>query len=235
MQGMFKYSSSWSISNSMDPSESPPLDSRRSRRNLVLIDLENVQPTSLDRLTRDNCHVILFVGAQQTKIPIEVASALQVMGDRAEYVRISASGPNALDFHLAFYAGLHAQGDPAPYIHIVSKDKGIDPLIHHMKSKEIPARRSDSIDDIPMVKKNGLRSAADRAAHYLEKLTAPKSTRPRTAITLARAIQACFNGSITSEEVPAVIEALESRRFLAIEKGKVVYNESIIQQPGRAL
>ena len=76
----------------MDPSESPPRDSRRSRRNLVLIDLENVQPTSLDRLTRDNCHVILFVGAQQTKIPIEVASTLQAMGDRAEYVRISASG-----------------------------------------------------------------------------------------------------------------------------------------------
>jgi hypothetical protein len=27
------------------------------------------------------------------------------MGDRAEYVKIAGKGPNALDFHIAFYSG----------------------------------------------------------------------------------------------------------------------------------
>jgi len=51
------------------------------------------------------------------------------MGERAEYVRISGNGSNALDFHIAFYIGQLAAHEPDAYFHIISKVTGFDPLI----------------------------------------------------------------------------------------------------------
>src|SRR5450759_3842883 len=73
------------------------------RSNVVLIDFENVQPASLQALEHERYRVVVFVGATQVRLPFEIVSAIQRMGDRAEYVRISGTGPNALDFHIAFY------------------------------------------------------------------------------------------------------------------------------------
>ena len=56
------------------------------RKNYVLIDYENVQPSYMAALDADHFHVLVFVGASQTKVTYEVASALQEMGDRAEYI-----------------------------------------------------------------------------------------------------------------------------------------------------
>ena len=46
---------------------------------------------------------MVFIGANQTKVTIEFASLLQQLGTRAQYLRISGNGRNALDFHIAFY------------------------------------------------------------------------------------------------------------------------------------
>ena len=54
---------------------------------------------------------------------------MQSLGADAEYVRIEGNGPNALDFHIAFYIGNIAAKDPDCYFHIISKDTGFDPLI----------------------------------------------------------------------------------------------------------
>ena len=81
-------------------------------RTNVLIDYENVQSEDLSALKQDNFRIIVFVGARQTKIPFETAVALQQLGSNAEYVKISGSGPNALDFHIAFYIGQLAEKDP---------------------------------------------------------------------------------------------------------------------------
>ena len=75
------------------------------RTNFVLIDFENVQPASLAPLERDGFKVFVFVGANQTKVSVDVAAALQRLGTNAEYIRISGNGKNALDFHIAYYIG----------------------------------------------------------------------------------------------------------------------------------
>lgn len=75
------------------------------RINYVLIDLENVQPASLAGLEADFFKVLIFVGASQTKIPFELASAAQRLGERASYIKIAGNGINALDFHIAYYIG----------------------------------------------------------------------------------------------------------------------------------
>lgn len=111
------------------------------KKNYVLIDYENVQPTAIEALEHENFHVIVFVGASQSKVTYEVASVLQRMGDRASYIKISGSGSNALDFHIAYYIGRLAAKEPEAYFHIVSKDTGFDPLLQHLKSKKISASR----------------------------------------------------------------------------------------------
>lgn len=58
------------------------------RTNIVLIDSESVQPESLAALEHDHLKVIVLVGGSQTKMSIEIATALQRMGSSAEYVQI---------------------------------------------------------------------------------------------------------------------------------------------------
>lgn len=50
------------------------------RTNHVLVDYENVQPETLDTLAADRFKVLLFVGANRTKISIEVTQSLQRLG-----------------------------------------------------------------------------------------------------------------------------------------------------------
>ncbi|MBV9791600.1 MAG: hypothetical protein JOZ51_25610, partial [Chloroflexi bacterium] len=121
------------------------------KTNYVLIDYENVQPAAVPVLAQEHFKVIVFVGISQAKITFEVASALQHLGSRAEYVKISGSGPNALDFHIAFYIGQLVAQDPTAHFHIISKDTGFDPLIQHLKSKKVLASRWQDIADIFMV------------------------------------------------------------------------------------
>lgn len=118
----------------------------------MLIDYENVQPATIESLNHEHIKLLIFVGANQTKVPIEIAVALQQLGERASYVKISSNGNNALDFHIAFYIGQLAAQEPNAYFHIVSKDTGFDPLIQHLKTKKIMAKRVQAVSEIPTVK-----------------------------------------------------------------------------------
>jgi len=46
----------------------------------VLIDYENIQPADMQALDRDSFHVIVFVGANQTKVTYTVAE-VEIMAD----------------------------------------------------------------------------------------------------------------------------------------------------------
>jgi len=196
------------------------------RTNYVLIDLENVQAEALTALVDDHFKVLLFVGATQAKLPYDLVAAMQRLGDRAEYIKIAGTGPNALDFHIAFYIGQLSAKDPTAYFHVVSKDKGFDPLIKHLKSRKMFSARSSKIEDIPLIKASTKKSPEDRAQMFIDMLCQPKATRPRKESTLASAIASFFHKQISDEEVAAVIEALQAARFLVISEGKVTYTES---------
>lgn len=121
------------------------------RTNYVLIDYENVQPENLALLASEHFRIIVFVGQSQSSIRIGLAMALQSHGDRAAYVKIQGSGPNALDFHIAYYIGRLAEKDKSAFFHVISKDTGFDPLIAHLKTRGIFAKRSIDIRDIPIL------------------------------------------------------------------------------------
>lgn len=196
------------------------------RRNVVLIDFESVQPDSIEALNHEHFHVLLFCGANQSKVAFEIAATLQKLGPRAEYVKISGVGPNALDFHIAYYIGRRAAEDPGAFFHVVSRDKGFDPLIHHLKSRKVLACRSESIADIPIVKNGGKKSSIERAEVFIARLKECKITKPRTEKTMASAIRAHFQPGVDETEAGLILKAMVAIGFISIEAGKIVYAQS---------
>ena len=193
------------------------------RKNVVLVDFESVQPESLALIDYDHFKVMVFLGASQAKVPVGLAVSIQRLGERAEYVQISGNGPNALDFHIAFYIGQLAAADPTAFFHVISKDKGFDPLIQHLKSRKIFAARSADIASIPVVKNSSVKSPHERAHSYVSKLQEPKVTKPRKTQTLASSIRSFFQNQLSDAEVSEVIEQMRSSGVITITEGRVAY------------
>jgi len=193
------------------------------RTNYVLIDFENVQPESLAALQQDHFKVMVFVGASQTKIPFEVVHAMQLMGAKAEYVKITGNGSNALDFHIAFYIGQLAAADPTAFFHIISKDTGFDPLIAHLKAKKIFAARETSVSNIPLIKTSTTKTPEDRLQVIVDKLRLSKATKPGTVKTLSSHINSQFQKQLSEPEIAALVSAMTSAGYIAIANNKITY------------
>jgi hypothetical protein len=184
----------------------------------VLIDYENVQPKDLARLNGQPYEVVVFVGANQTKIPFELAAALQVRGQcGGRYVQISGNGRNALDFHIAFHLGeLTAKNSGASFC-VISRDGGFDPLIDYLRSKQIDVRRSASLDAL-------LPPPDETLAVVIDRLRSMGPARPRRTKTLASTINAVFGKKLDERAIQALIEALAGRRVISVKEGKVTYS-----------
>lgn len=191
--------------------------------NHVLVDFESVQPKSVALLKGDYFRLMVFVGANQAKLPLDLVSEMQHMGDKAQYIQISGNGRNALDFHITFYIGQLAAADPTAFFHIIAKDKGYDPLIHHLKTRGIFSSRITRIEDIAAVKLRSLKSADQRATAFIERLSQPGASPPRTKNTLSSAIANFFYKELADEDVAAVIDALQASSFLRLSETKVTY------------
>lgn len=198
------------------------------RKNIVLIDFENVQPEISEQLSLDHVHVVVFVGANQTKLPIEIAVSLQKLGSKAEYVRISGNGSNALDFHIAYFIGTLSATDPTAYFHILSKDTGFDPLIQYLSAKKICVRRVQDIGDIPVVKTARAKSPAERVPFVVEKLARQQASKPSTVKTLANSIAAQFQNQLPEDQVTAVIEFLKKQGHITVDGSKVTYPRNLV-------
>lgn len=193
------------------------------RTNYVLIDYENVQPDAMSVLNQEHFKVIVFVGANQAKVTFEVASALQGMGTRAKYIKISGAGSNALDFHIAFYIGQIAAAESDTYFHIISKDTGFDPLIAHLKTRKIFACRSRAVTDIPLVKTANSKTPAEKLAVIVAKLQQQGVSRPRTLKTMAGTINSLFQNAIPEEEMAALMKLLQDAGTVIVNGAKVSY------------
>jgi len=190
----------------------------------VLVDLENVQPESLAQLAQEHFKVLVFVGANQTKLPFELAASLQQMGSRAEYIKISGNGSNALDFHIAYYIGLLSASDATAYFHIISKDAGFDPLIQHLKTKKVLAGRVKAVTDIPLVKASNSKSPAERLEVVVAKLRRLKASKPRTVSTLKSTIASLFQKQLSDQEVESIVQSLVTEELLSVSGTKVSYS-----------
>jgi hypothetical protein len=193
------------------------------RTNYILIDYENVQPTSIIGLNHDQFRVLVFVGATQNKLAFSTAEALQKLGQRAEYIKISGNGSNALDFHIAFHIGKLSAEDPTAFFHIVSKDAGFDPLILHLKERKIFASRAKDVSDIPLLKAANTKSAEERIQVILVNLQQRGASKPRTIKTLTSSISALFQKQLSEEELEALLKELLAKGYVVFQGTKVTY------------
>lgn len=188
----------------------------------VLIDYENVQPKEFKSLRSGSFKVKLFLGANQSKIPVALAAALH--GLDAEYVLLESGGSNALDFHIAYYIGVLSVQDPSARFHIISKDTGFDPLIKHLRHRGVVAERLSSISAIP-AEKPVAASAGDQQVHlavaHLSKL---KAAKPRAEKTLRGTLHALFKKELSEEQLSALFASLCERGVVKVNGTKVTYD-----------
>lgn len=193
------------------------------RTNYVLIDFENLQPELLEALDLPHFRVIVFVGANQTKVTLEFASMLQRLGERGRYIRISGSGRNALDFHIAFYMGELEAKEPGSFFHLITGDKGFEPLQLHLRERKVFIRTYKTIADIPHVKAARSKSIPAKVEFVRETLHERGKTRPATVKTLHSTIRSLFPGELAEEVLTAVVNTLQSSGWLSISGTKVSY------------
>lgn len=200
----------------------------------VLIDLENIQPEHMSVLDGKDSKVMVFVGENQSKISFDLARSVQNLGENAEYVKIKGSGPNALDFHVAFYIGQFSKENRDGHFHIISKDKGFDPLIKHLESRKIWAKRYKDISTLSFLepanaaKKKYVQVSKPttpaieegRVQKIVRFLTSRGNARPRKLKTLSNAINSLFSRGLGGDELNALIDELVKRGIVVVDSNE---------------
>ena len=197
------------------------------KTNYIMIDMENVVPDNLELLDQDWVKVLLFVGKNQTKLPISMVKAVQRLGSRAQYVEMSGTGHNALDFHIAFYIGRIAATDKDAYFHIISNDTGFDPLIAHLKQEHVLADRVTKIEEIPALIQLRIVSKpfSERISFAKERLQKPNAPRPRTRKTLTSHIAAMFLKALSDADISNIIDELFNDGCIHEDGKRLVYSD----------
>ncbi|MDP3977411.1 MAG: PIN domain-containing protein [Pseudomonas sp.] len=201
----------------------------------ALIDLENIQPASLQKLKKEGYRIKVFVGATQSKIAIDLAAELQSFGNDAEYIRIEGSGNNALDFHITFYMGRISASDPESRFVVLSKDTGYDPLLKHMRGCGIPANRSGvavatkaapatkAPTTVSSKKSPQQMSLAERVDHAHQHLNRAGKAKPAKIKTLGSAMQSLFQKKLDDAAITNLIKELIRQGVVIENQGSVSY------------
>jgi hypothetical protein len=189
----------------------------------ILIDYENVQPKDVPLFNGQPIKLFVFLGTNQSKIPIELVSVLQPQGGDVRWVRISGNGRNALDFHIALYLGELSANDADGSFYVLSKDKGFDPVIEHLRDRMITERRFSALSELPIFGSCAPAALEDRVEEIVKNLKSRGSARPRKRKTLASTINAHFRNQLDGSAVEKLIVELERRELIAIQEGAVSF------------
>lgn len=191
--------------------------------NYVLIDFENVHPKNLELLTQHPFSVYVFVGENQAKIPFDLADSMQLLGKDARYIKITGNGQNALDFHIAYYIGLLSSKEPEASFFIISKDKGFDPLVRHLKKQKIRIQRQKDLGEIPLLQLPKSSSLDEKIAAIVKNLGGRGQSRPRKVKTLKNAINSLFTKKLDQAELNALVKELQRRKLVVVNQSNVSY------------
>jgi len=193
------------------------------KTNYVLIDYENIQPELGQMLADEVFQLLVFVGATQAKISLDTAMAVQAKGAAARYVPMAASGRNALDFHMACYLGELGAQDPEAYFHVISRDKGLDPLLDHLQKRGRKVARHETVAEIAIVK--GAAPAHDdaRCSLAIENLLRRSGNRPATLKTLRNTLASLFQPPLDNAGQDQLVQSLLTAGVVVIDGERVVY------------
>jgi hypothetical protein len=230
-----------------DNNLSPPV-------NHVFVDFENLRAVDPAIIGAKAVHLTLLLGASQTKLEATLVENLLQHAATVKMVRLASSGRNAVDFVLAYYLGRAVLADPCGYFHIVSKDKGYDPLIEHLRGKHIHARRHDDFTTLtfsasaktppaalpPIPPPDASKSKPspnpqpppsteptldELERGVLEHFRNPATTRPRTKTRLLSFLVAHHANKMTQPQASSLVDSLSRAGHLLIDaNGKITYH-----------
>ena len=196
--------------------------------NHVFVDFENVHEVDPALIGAKSVSLTLLLGARQTKLDAALVEKLLEHAASVQLVRLTSSGKNALDFTLAYYVGRAVMADPTGYFLIVSRDTGFDPLIEHLRSRNIQADRHDKFipPSTPPPAKPPSAPPEDlftRASEHLRKLV---TNRPKRKKTLISHLRARFDKTATDAAMLDLVNRLcKAGRFTIGEKDAVTYHD----------
>ena len=201
---------------------------------LLFVDYENVRATLDPNLVPENVQVLVFFGALQKSVPMEIMRAAHRMGPRFVPIDIEGQGKNALDFHLAYYLGEHLTANPKADCVVLSKDKGFDILIRHLRGRGFNVRRTDSITQafsatgtakLSRAATKDLSNERTPLHHASEWLKAmPSRTRPRKRKRLIAYLDTRFGKKIAEQELEQIVTTLIAQKSIGETDGKLAYN-----------
>ena len=147
----------------------------------LFVDFENVQSVNLDLIAGKPVMVIMVIGKDQTKVPLELVEQLMTFSSQVRLVRTEVKGKNALDFVLSAEVGAQGVADPNGTFHIISRDKGFDALVAHFRGHDRSAARHDAFVKVPILSTSSTPASPSRPAPTAPATRANPS--PRAAAT----------------------------------------------------
>lgn len=173
----------------------------------VLVDFENVQP-DLSQLAGTPYKVKIFFGAkqQESRVPFKLLDAVMALGGNAEAIKITRSGSNAVDMHIAWFIGGLLEREPHARIHIVSGDSDFDPLLEFLAARGVDCRRTKTLADL-VTRKPTRAAAAPRATATPRAAAKPKAPIPHR--------------SPVSDKLPGVLKHLRSMKDKPTTRAKL--------------
>jgi hypothetical protein len=193
---------------------------------IFLVDFENVPSVDLSEIGEE-CRVIVFTGASQKSVPLDLVAAVEKFGGRLEWRRVDANGKNALDFFIACELGrVQALADDTACT-VLSNDKGFDPLLRHLNSVGVKCQRVGTLLATKPAAGSASRAATDPSqyARVLEVLgKSEKKTRPRKMKTLGQFISSLFQKKINKDVVKKIIADMLAAKKISDNSGNITYN-----------
>lgn len=187
---------------------------------LLLVDFENVQQLDLSRL-EEGCYVIIFVGASQKAIPIELVTSAQKLGPRVEWQKVEGNGSNALDFHIACHLGRVLEKSPQVHCIVLSKDKGFDPLLRQLNKVGLKCKRINSLLELDPKSAPVDDPNYKRVVELLGK--SDKKARPRKLKTLSQHISSMFQKNIAQKDIDRIIDLLFANKMISETNNTISY------------
>ena len=183
---------------------------------IIYVDFENVPNVDIQEIK--DTKILLFIGQSQKRLSTNIVKAIQPLGKNVDWVQITGTGKNALDFHIAYYLAMNRAELNCEHF-VISKDAGFDPLIAHANALGQKVRRVVSFADV--FHKIGLSKDLEGKYRKVREnlLKQQKTKRPKSRKTLSSFIEATFQKNIKSAEVNKLLENL-FRDGLLEEKNK---------------
>lgn len=195
----------------------------------IFIDFENTQDIKLSLLKDKPAKLLMLLGSKQNNLPVALVKQLIEYKEQVHLIEVNVGGKNALDFVLAYYLGQFVCQNPQNNYYILSKDKGYDALVNHLKVNKVKVQRYDDLIQIPLFGQQSIAATPENESSPFDRLTKllkqSSRNRPAKRNSLITYTDSAFAKKLSTHEVTNLISQLQQKKVISFdEHNKVTYH-----------